>query len=155
MTIQSHARREVLKFGALAALPVAGLVPSAASAADDGSRARLAVLEDERAIREAARAAIARFNAGACGDVACFDPAISAVVEDAAAAAEIALNGDDATYRRAATVARSTAFTGQTTIEKMARFQGHEAASKHSAGLIEARLTRTADGWTITRLALA
>lgn len=155
MTIESHARRDVLKFAALAALPVAALVPSSASAADDGSRARLAVLEDERAIREAARAAIARFNAGACGDVACFDPAVSALSEDAAAKAEIALNGDGATYRRAGAVGYDTAFTGQTTIEQMARFQGHGATTEHTAGLIEATLARTADGWTVTRLALA
>lgn len=155
MTTQSHARRDVLKLGALAALPVVALVPSAVSAADDGSRARLAVLEDERAIREGARAAIARFNAGACADVACFDPEVSALAEDAATKAEIVLTSDGATYRRVATVERGIAFTGQTTIEQMARFQGHSATTEQTAGLIEARLTRTADGWSVTRLALA
>lgn len=154
MTIQSHARRDVLKFGALAALPVAALVPSAVSAADDSSRARLAVLEDERAIREAARAAIARFNAGNCADLACLDPAVTALSEDAAAAAEIVLEGMTATYRRSAMIERGTAFAGQTTIEQMARFQGHGATTEHAAGLIEARLTRTQDGWSVTRLAL-
>jgi hypothetical protein len=155
MTIQSHARRDVLKLGALAALPVAALVPSAASAADDGSRARLAVLEDERAIREAARVAIARFNVGACTDVACLDPAVTALSEVAAAAAEIVLEGTTATYRRSAQIERSAAFTGQTTIEQMARFQGHSATTEQAAGVIEARLTRTPDGWSVTRLTLA
>lgn len=151
----SHARRDVLKLGALAAMPVAALVPSAVSATDDVTRARLALLEDERAIREAARTAIARFNAGAFADVARLDPAITALAEDAATSAEIALTGDGATYRRAATVARSSAFIGQTTVEQMARFQGHGATTGQATGVIEARLTRTADGWSVTRLALA
>ena len=47
------------------------------------------------------------------------------------------------------------AFTGQTTIEQMARFQGHSATTEQAAGVIEARLTRTPDGWSVTRLTLA
>ena len=48
-------RRSFLKTGAIAAAPLAALAPAAALA-DDGSKARLARLEDERAIESLHRA---------------------------------------------------------------------------------------------------
>jgi len=138
---QTTDRRTMLKLGAVAAAPLVALVP-AATVADDGTAARLALLEDHGAIRQAMRAHIA---------------AMPELAEDHALPAEISLapDGTAATYRRACTVQRHEAFTGQTTIEQMARFQGHGYTSHQTEATLEARLDRSSHGWAVTALALA
>ena len=60
-------RRAFLKAGSLAAAPLAMAAPAAALAADDGSRAKLARLEDERAIEALQRKFVRYLNgAGDC-----------------------------------------------------------------------------------------
>ena len=60
---QSTSRRSFLKTGAIAAAPLAMAAPAAALA-DDGSRARLARLEDEKALAALHREVMAQVNRG-------------------------------------------------------------------------------------------
>ncbi len=156
-------RRDALKLGALAATPVAALTPAAAMAADD-SAARLARLEDERAISGLVRAFVRRFNgSGDCGEFVAsagairIDPQVCRIREDDTRDPEltIATGGDSASWRSAAEVELLTDFEGDTTLEKMARFQGQGSAQSSARRRIEADFTRTKTGWTITRLTLA
>ena len=64
-------------------------------------------------------------------------------------------DGRSATLTRPAEVELLTGFDGQSTIEKMARFQGQGSAASTAKQRIDADFARTNDGWTITRLALA
>jgi hypothetical protein len=153
MSTHSTNRRTLLKFGALAAAPLAVLAPGAVLA-NDGTKARLARLEDERAITAQLRDVLGRINAG---DALGLDPAISAVVPDLAAEPEITFtaDGSSAAVRHACTVQRDLAFTGQTTLERMARFQGQTAATASGAATLDLRVLRNADGWAITTLTIA
>lgn len=153
MSAQSTDRRTMLKLGALAVAPLAALAPGVVLAADDGSAARLARLEDEQAIAALARDVVKRVNAGeALGQ----DPAISAVAPDQANDPHIifATDGTSATLRRACTTRRDVAFTGQSTLEQMARFQGQAAASSVQSATLEAHMARTPQGWAVTRLTI-
>lgn len=165
MSMSSTDRRNFLKVGALAATPVVMLAPAAAFA-DDGAHARLARLEDEKAIADLTRAFLRRFNgknAAACGefvassDAICFEGDLRSVAEDMGEDAEIELtaDGSGATYRRACTIERSTDFAGNSTTEKMARFQGQSGATHRQPGLLDAQFARTVEGWKITKLSAA
>ncbi len=165
MSMTSTNRRSFLKAGALVATPIAALAPVAALA-DDGTRSRLAQMEDEKAIEALTRSFLRRFNgsdAGNCGEFVASSGAIQldadlcAIAEDPAEVAliELADNGTSATYRRACVVDRTTQFTGNTTMEKMARFQGQGSARHSEKAMLDAQFSRTAKGWTITSLRLA
>lgn len=156
-------RREALKLGALAAAPVAALVPAASLAGDD-SAARLARMEDERAIGDLVKNFLRRFNgSGDCGEFVAgagairIDPQVCAIREDASRDPQIAFaeDGQAANWRSHAEVDLLTDFDGDFTVEKMARFQGQGSASSRARRRLEATFARTRDGWTITRLALA
>ncbi len=147
-------RRAFLKAGALVAAPIGVLAPTIVLAASDGgTAARLAKLEDEQAITGLTRDALRRFNAG---ETFGFDPAISAITPDAQAdpVIEIAADGTSASLRQLCAIDRSIAFSGNSTIERMARFQGQAAASTGSSGTLDARLVRLGDGWEIERLSI-
>ena len=140
-------RRSFLKTGALAAAPLAAVTPVAALA-DDGSRARLARLEDERAIEGLHRAFLRQPSAMLGKDV-------RAVRQDHETAIEFAADGRSATLRCACRVERDTAFTGDTTVERMARFQGHGSHRHGEDRKLVADYVRGADGWSIERVRLA
>lgn len=159
-------RRAFLKTGALVAAPVAMLAPAAAIAAD-AQAARLARLEDERAIEGLLRAFLARFNgtgkASECGafvaraDALRIDPQVAAIEPDPATEPTLALasDGRSASWRSVARIRLESPFVGHTTLEQMARFQGQASASAQASRRLEAEFARTAQGWAITRLALA
>lgn len=165
MSMSSTDRRSFLKVGALAATPVAMLAPVTALA-DDGTRTRLAQLEDEKAIADLTRAFLRRFNtsdAASCdefiasADAICVDTDLIAIAEDQLSdpVIELVENGARATYHSACMIERSTDFTGNSTLEQMARFQGYGSALHSHKGVLDAQFARTAEGWTITRLSAA
>jgi len=161
--MSTTSRRAFLKAGAIVAAPIAAIAAPAAFAADP-SAARLARMEDERAIEGLMRGFLRRFNgAGDCGEFVAsagairINPQVQAIREDVRAdpAVAFAPDGRTATLTRPAEVELLTGFEGQSTIEKMARFQGQGSAASTARQRIDADFARTADGWTITRLALA
>ena len=156
-------RREALKLGALAAAPVAALAPAAALAADD-SATRLARLEDERAIGDLVKRFVRRFNgSGDCGEFVAnaravrIDPQVKSIREDTSRDPQlfVAEDGRSARWQSHTEVELLSAFHGDTTMEKMARFQGQGSASMRTRRRLEAELSRANEGWIITRLALA
>ncbi len=156
-------RRSFVKLGALAATPVAALAPAAAVAADDSAQ-RLARMEDERAIAGLVTGFVRRFNGdGDCSEFVAssgailIDPQVCAITEDRSHDPQLtfAEDGRNAAWQSHAEVEMLTHFEGDSTLEKMARFQGHGSASSRASRKIEAEFARSGDGWTITRLALA
>lgn len=152
-------RRAFLKSGAIVAAPIAAVaVPSAALAADDGSRAKLARLEDERAIEALHRTFLRQVNgSGECaalvtvsGAVA-FEPGLKAIVEDHRHEAKIVLaeDGQSASLRCACQVELATEFTGDSTIERMLRFEGQDSHRHAEARLLATEFVKAPDGWRI------
>lgn len=157
-------RRSFLKTGALAAAPLAAAAPAAALA-DDGSGARLARLEDERAIEGLHRAFLRRFNGkggDACGEFfACGrGPALGeelVALADAGAEepqVEFARDGARATVRRAARAEFDTAIAGDTTVERMTRLQGHGNHRHGEDRTFVAEYVKGKAGWRIERVTL-
>ena len=125
-------RRSFLKTGSLVAAPLAIVAPVAAFA-DDGSRARLARLEDERAIEALQRKFLRHVNGtGDCAEFIASSDAVDlgeglrSIAEDLGHEATFELSDDGLTARArcACKVERETAFEGDSTLEQMARFQG-------------------------------
>jgi len=163
MIEQATSRRAFLKAGALVAAPAAVLAAPAAFAADP-SAARLARMEDERAIEGLVRGFLRRFNgSGDCAEFVAhagairIDASVQEIREDVLddAALDFADDGRSASWSRTAEVELLADFAGNTTLEKMARFQGQGSARSQAKRRIEAEFARTGESWTITRLALA
>ena len=148
----STSRRNFLKTGAMAAVPVAAGLPVAALAADD-SKAALVRLQDERAIEALTRDTLRSFNRGSQGDL--FAKGIARVALDAAEEPSLVIDGDAATARFACTVDTVLALEGRGTLIDMARLQGNAAATSSTAKTLVARYTRQNDLWTIAALDLA
>ena len=155
-------RRSLLKVSALAAAPLAAVVP-AGVLADDGSRARLARLEDERAIAELHRAFLRRVNGqGECGqfvaraDAVTLEEGLRSIADDPTrdGALELADDGTRASSRRPVRVEIDTEFTGHTTLEKMARFQGQGSHRRSEMRVMATDYVKGKDGWRIARLSL-
>lgn len=149
---QATDRRSFLKTGALVAAPVAMIAPAAALA-DDGSRARLARLEDERAIGALHRDAVAQVNRGErklAGNLA-------ALADDPAHELQItfAEDGRSATCRRACTASFRTDFTGTSTLEQMHRLQGQGMHQHDESRALVGKYVKGKHGWAIERLRLA
>lgn len=150
-------RRSFLKAGALVATPAMVAAPVAALA-DDGSRARLARLEDERAI-EALQRKFIRHLDGAGNEDASVIPAgavdlasgLRAIAEDTGHEAELAF-GDDglsASTRCACRVELEAEFTGDSTLERMARFQGQGSHRHSERRVLATEYVKGKDGWRI------
>lgn len=165
MSENTTSRRAFLKSGALVAAPLAAVaVPSAALAADDGTRAKLARLEDERAIEALHRAFLRQVNGeGECaalvtssGAVA-FEPELRSIVEDRAHETRIVLADDGltATARCTCRIELATEFTGDTTIERMARFEGLDSHRHEEQRVLATEFVKRADGWRIARAIFA
>jgi hypothetical protein len=146
-------RRSFLKTGALAAAPLAVAVPTAAFATDDGSKAKLARFEDERAIAALHRDALRQVDRGERA----LAPGLSALVGDPAHELEIAFadNGRRANCRRACTASFRTEFTGASTIEQMHRLQGQGRHEHEEARVLITEYVKRKDGWAIETLRLA
>jgi hypothetical protein len=155
MTMSNAAtdRRSFLKSGALVAAPLAVVAAPAAALADDGSRARLARLEDEREIGALHREALRQVNRGnrklASG--------LTALADDPAQELEIAFADDSrhATCRRACTGSFRTEFTGHSTLEQMHRLQGQGLHEHEESRVLIAEYVKGKDGWAIESLRLA
>lgn len=156
-------RRSFLKTGALVAAPIAAIAPAAALA-DDGSRAKLARLEDRQAIEKLHRSALRRLNGGGdCGeflasaDAVKLDPRLRGIAADQGSEAvlEMAEDGLSASYRHKCRVELETEFTGHSTIEQMARFQGQGSHRHGEQRVLETDYVKNKDGWRIARLRLA
>lgn len=150
---QSTSRRSFLKTGAIGAAPLAMAVPGAAFATDDGSKARLARLEDEKAIATLHRDAMRQVNLGERK----LAPGLSALAGDPAHELQIAFadDGRRASCRRACRATFRTEFTGTTTIEQMHRLQGQGLHESEEARVLIAEFKKRRNGWAIETLRLA
>lgn len=146
-------RRSFLKNGALAAAPLAVMAPAAAFAADDGSQARLARLEDEKAIEALHRDLVREVNGGKHK----LAEGLTALAPDPAHELQIAVadNGRSATCRRACMASFRTEFTGHSTLERMHRLQGQGSHAHEEARMLVAEYRKGKDGWAVERVRLA
>lgn len=144
-------RRSFLKSGALVAAPLAAIAVPTAALADDGARARLARLEDEREIEALHRAFLRSEGTRALA------PGLRAIAEDPTddGSLELAEDGRSARLRRPVTVELESEFTGHSTLERMARFQGQGSHRRSEARVLAADFVKDQRGWRITRTALA
>jgi hypothetical protein len=157
-------RRSFLKSGALIAAPVAAVGIPGAALADDGSRARLARLEDERAIEALHRQFLRHLNgAGDCSQFIASSDAVDlgqglhSIAEDLGheAALELAADGRSASARCTCRVERETEFAGDSTLERMARFQGQGSHRHEERRVLATEFVKAVDGWRIARASLA
>ena len=150
---QTTSRRSFLKTGAIVAAPLAVMAPAAAFAADDGSKARLARLEDEKAIEALHRDLVREVNGGqrklASG--------LTALAPDPGHESHLAFadDGRRASCRRACTASFRTEFTGQSTLEQMHRLQGQGVHSHEESRELVAEYVKGKQGWAIERVRLA
>ena len=153
----STSRRSFLKTGALVAAPLVAAAPAAALA-DDGSRARLARLEDERALEALHRKFLRYLNGREdCGEYVASSDAIDlgeglrSIAENPAHEGELVLadNGLSATARCACRVERETEFTGDSTLERMARFEGQGSHRFAEERVLATAFVKESDSWRI------
>jgi hypothetical protein len=145
-------RRSFLKTGAIVAAPLAMVAPTVVLA-DDGSKARLARLEDEKALATLHRDAMRQVNGGERK----LAKGLTALTADPAHELQVAFadDGKRATCRRACTASFRTEFTGHSTIEQMHRLQGQGLHSHEEARALVAQYVKGKDGWAIESLRLA
>jgi hypothetical protein len=145
-------RRSFLKTGAIVAAPLAMVAP-ATVLADDGSKARLARLEDEKALAALHREVVGQVNRGEQR----LTEGLTALADDPAHELQIAFadDGRRATCRRVCTASFRTEFTGHSTIEQMHRLQGQGLHSHEDARVLVAEYRKSKDGWAIEKLRLA
>lgn len=145
-------RRSFLKTGAIVAAPLAMMAPSV-GLADDGSGARLARLEDEKALAALHREVVRQVNRGERK----LPGGLTAIADDPAHDLQIAFadDGRRATCRRACRASFRTDFTGHSTIEQMHRLQGQGLHSHEETRVLVAEYTKGKDGWAIKSLHLA
>lgn len=159
-------RRSFLKSGAIAAVPlVVAAAPAAAALADDGSKARLLRMEDERAIEALNRAFQRQFNAGrvsgdlfASGKTPKFAKGMTGLRLDAAAEPEqftISDDGARASARIACTAEFQSELEGEGTFLDMARLQGNGPVRLSEARAFVGNYVMTENGWAIERIELA
>jgi hypothetical protein len=146
-------RRAFLKTGTIAAAPLAAFAAPAAAFADDGSKARIARLEDEKALTALHREVVGEVNRGQRK----LAKDLASLADDPAQDLQIAFaeDGRSATCRRACTARFRTEFTGATTLEQMHRLQGQGAHEHDEARVLIAEYRKRAEGWTIANLRLA
>jgi len=157
-------RRSFLKSGALIATPLAVVGVPAAAFADDGSRARLARLEDQRSVEALHRQFMRHLNGAAdCSEFVASSDAIDlgeglrAISEDLAQEPELVLaeDGLTAVARCSCRIERETEFTGDTTLERMARFQGQGSYRHEERRVLATEFLKDENGWRIAAARLA
>jgi len=151
-------RRSFLKTGALLATPVVAAAPVGAFAADD----RLARLEDERAIEALQRKFFRHLNGAAdCGEFIASSGAVDlgeglrSIAGDDEPHVEVAVDGQTATARCPCRVERETDFAGDSTLERMARFQGQGSHRHEEQRVLATEFVKARDGWRIASAHLA
>jgi hypothetical protein len=156
-------RRSFLKAGVIVAAPLAAAAPVAALARD-GSAAKLARLEDERAVEALQRKFLRHLaRADDCGEFIASSDTIDlgeglrSITEDLnhEPSVELAEDGHSATARCACRVERETEFTGDSTLEQMARFQGQGSHRHEERQVLATEFVKAGDGWKISRARFA
>ena len=162
-TMTATDRRSFLKTGALIATPLVAVAPVAALAADD-SRAKLARLENERAVEALQRKFLRHLNGAAdCGEFIASSDAVDlgtglrSIAEDMGHEAELVLaeDGSAATARCACRIEREVDFDGDSTLERMARFQGQGSHRFVEERVLATEFVKGKDGWRIASARLA
>jgi len=159
-------RRSFLKTGALVTAPLAAAAVPAVALADDGSRARLARLEDERAIAALRRGVLRRINGQPgrdCGeflasaDAVALDEGMRSIAEDPEEDASLdwATDGTRVSSRGPCRVEVETALTGNTTVEQMARFQGQCSHRRSERRMLLTEYVKQDGEWKLAHLRLA
>lgn len=160
-------RRSFLKAGALVAAPAAALGLPVSAMAEDGSKAALARLQDERAIEALNREFLRAFNrSGAEGTAQLFAdrkaPAIARGVSklsldlaEKPKSFAIADDGASATARFDCTAEMTKELEGSETIVQMARMQGNTASVQTARKTLSASYAKSGDTWQITEIELA
>jgi hypothetical protein len=145
-------RRSFLKAGAVVAAPLAVTAPASALAADD----RLARLEDERAVEALQRKFLRHLNGtGDCGEFIASSDAVAlgeglrSIAPTHEAELKLAADGRSAAARCACRVEREAEFAGDSTIEQMARFQGHGSHRFAEERVLATEFVKGKDGWKI------
>ncbi|TIX51874.1 hypothetical protein [Alteraurantiacibacter aquimixticola] len=160
-------RRSFLKVGALVAAPAAAIGIPVAAMAEDGSKAALARLQDERAIEALNRDFLRAFNRGGAKDTAslfadrkgpAFAKGVSKLSLDLAEEPRsfaIAEDGATATARYDCTAEIADELAGKETLVQMARMQGNSAGSQSARVTLSAQYAKRGEGWLIASLDLA
>jgi hypothetical protein len=158
-------RRAFLKTGAIAAAPLAAVGVPVAALAADGSKARLARLEDERAIGDLHGRLLRSIGNGhapvelfAHGKTSQLQDGVRGIAPDHAAEPEEVAFSDDgkrATRRQPVTVEIAHELEGDGTLIQMARLQGNTPALATLPKTLVAQYVRTGGGWAIESIALA
>ncbi len=159
-------RRSFLKGGALLAAPLAAAMP-AAMVADDGTKARLAKLENEAAIRALHQAWLRSIDTGARDEVAslfadptraALDPAVRSIAPDHAGAPdaiELAPDGKRAAGRFHCVVETETAIAQDSTLAQMARAQGGGYIRRTERRVLRVDYVKASGAWAIAKAELA
>ena len=150
---QTTSRRSFLKTGAIAATPLVAVAAPAVAFGDDGRKARLARLEDERALTALHREALSQVNRGERP----LAKGLTALIGDPAHELQIAFADDGlgATCRRACIASFRTEFTGNSTLEQMHRLQGQGRHEHEEKRVLVAEYKKGKSGWAIASLRLA
>jgi hypothetical protein len=157
-------RRAFLKTGAIAAAPLAVVGVPAAALAADGSKAKLARLEDEREIGELHGKLLRRLNAGTAGELFAsgeapqLDAGVRGVAPDhSVEPGTIAFSEDGhrASQRQPVKVEMAQELEGDGTLIQMARLQGNTLALAVLPKVLVAQYVRGANGWAIESIAFA
>ena len=150
-------RRAFLKTGAVIAAPLAAAAPITALAADD-SRARLARLEDERAVEALQRKFLRYLNgSGECGEFVASSGSVDlgeglrSIAEDMRQEPSLVLSADgrSAAARSMCRVEREAEFAGDSTLEQMARFQGQGSHRFAEERVLATEFVKGRQGWRI------
>jgi hypothetical protein len=159
-------RRSFLKGGALLAAPLAVAVP-AAIVADDGTKARLAKLENEAAIRELHQNWMRRINTGNRHEAAslfadpkraAFDPSLRSIAADHAGAPdaiEVAADGKRAAGRFHCAIETETAIPQDSTLAQMAHAQGSGNVRSSERRVLRVEYVKSGGAWTIAKAEFA
>ena len=156
-------RRSFLKSGALVATPLVAAAPVAALAGD-GSAARLARLENERAIEALHRKFLRHLNGAddwgrfvASSDGVKLDGGLKSIVEDLShePTIELAEDGFSARTQHPCKIELETEFIGDSTVEQMARFQGQGSHRRSEQRVLATEYVKGKDGWRIARARFA
>ena len=149
-------RRAFLKSSALVAAPIAVVaVPAAAALADDGNAARLARIEDERAVEAAHRAFLRERSATLKPGKGRTLERIEPDHEADAPPVEFTEDGRRATVRQRCTAHLASLHDGDTTIEQMARLQGTARTVRRERCVVLAHYQKEGGQWTLASAEMA
>jgi hypothetical protein len=145
-------RRSFLKAGAIVAAPLAVAAPAGALAAD----VRLTRIKDERAVEALQRKFLRHLNGtGDCGEFIASSGAVDlgdglrSIASTHEAELEFADDGRSAAARCACRVEREAEFSGDCTLEQMARFQGQGSHRFAEERVLATEFVKGRHGWRI------